>query len=127
MTSIRIITMKTKLLQLKMEDFQTILTFKSKIKELQKALALKGNLTSSLDMVIRLLAKLPWAFDTLFSLTGLFAKLPQAFHTLFAFIVTLPCATMFKWKEVTPIIMHIDGKVSTCTTLGGGDVALPPH
>ena len=103
----RIITMETQLLQLRVEDFPSISAFVAKMKELREELAVCGKQISTEDMAVRLLAKLPPAYDSLFSS-----------------IVTSPRATPITWEELLPMVMQVEGRVSSRTLPSGGDTAL---
>ena len=103
----RIITLETQLLQLRVEDFPSVSAFVAKMKEMREELAVCGKSISSEDMAVRLLAKLPSQFDSLFSS-----------------IVSAARATPITWDELLPMVMQVEGRLSSRTPSKGADTAL---
>lgn len=103
----RIITLETQLLQLWVQDFPSLSAFIAKMKELREELAVCGKSISSEDMAVRLLAKLPERFDSLFTS-----------------IVSSVCATPITWEELLPMVLQVDGRVSSRSATAGVDSAL---
>ena len=103
----RIITLETQLLQLRVEDFLSVSAFVAKMKEMREELAVCGKTISSEDMAVRLLAKLPSQFDSLFSS-----------------IVSAARATPITWEELLPMVMQVEGRLSSRTSSKGADTAL---
>ena len=103
----RIITLETHLLQLRVEDFPSVSAFVAKMQEMREELAVCGKSILSEDMAVRLLARLPPQFDSLFSS-----------------IVSAARALPITWEEILPMVMQVEGRVSSRTPSKGADTAL---
>ena len=77
------------------------------MKEMREELAVCGKSISSEDMAVRLLARLPSQFDSLFSS-----------------IVSAARATPITWEELLPMVMQVEGRLSSRTPSKGADTAL---
>ena len=103
----KIITLETQPLQLCVEDFPSVSAFVAKMKEMREELAVCGKSISSEDMVVRLLAKRPSQFDSLFSS-----------------LVSAARATPITWDELLPMVMQVEGQLSSRTPSKGAGSAL---